>query len=470
MWLCIDQGGHSTRAAVLDADGRILVEESAPLDTSAREPHFVEHDPVALLRSVDRCIDGVVGELGAGVADLEAVGLATQRSTLLCAARHSGEALTPLISWQDRRGQEDLAQFDDAADLIKSITGLRLSPHYGAGKLRWCLQHLETVQRHRERDDLVGAPLSSYVVRHLCGDEYWRVDPVNASRTLLMDMRTSRWSDELLALFDLPASMLPDIQPCRSDHGNVTLDERRVPLAVVTGDQAAALYCLGEPAPGTAFVNIGTGAFVQAATGSAPVLDAGLLSSVAWQDGRATVYVLEGTVNGAASAVDHVSKALGTRLDPGGAELGRALAAIEHAPLYLNGVSGLGSPDWVADFASRFEGDGDPALCLAATYESIVFLIVRNLEQMRRHVQLASLTLSGGLAQLDWLAQYLADVSGLPVSRPVETEATLLGLAYLLGGNRRRPPRVRRFLPTPSAVARRRYLAWTIAMEAELGR
>ncbi|HSG65235.1 MAG TPA: FGGY family carbohydrate kinase [Gammaproteobacteria bacterium] len=468
MWLCIDQGGHSTRAAALDAEGRIVIEESAPLERVVRAPHFVEHDPAALLRSVDRCLEGVVSRLGPRVAELEAVGLATQRSTLLCAAKR-GDALTPLISWQDRRGQEDLAQFGSAAERITSITGLRLSPHYGAGKLRWCLQHLEAVRRHRERGDLVAAPLASYLVHHLCEGTPWRVDPVNASRTLLMDMRTASWSPELLALFGLSAAMLPDIAPCRSSYGSVALGKRRVPLTVVTGDQAAALYCLGEPSAGTAFVNIGTGAFVQVATGGEPVVDPGLLSSVVWQDGRGTVYVLEGTVNGAASAVDEVSATLGVRLDPRGSELARAFAAIEHAPLFLNGVSGLGSPDWVADFASRFEGEGGPSERIAATYESVAFLIVRNLERMRRHGQLSSLTVSGGLAQLDWLVQYLADLSGLPASRPAETEATLTGLAYLLSGGRsRRSARPRRFLPGENAVARRRYGAWTKAMEVGL--
>jgi glycerol kinase len=470
MWLCIDQGGHSTRAAVLDEAGRILVDEKTPLETIVRDPHFVEHDPRELLESVAASVRSVALQLGRDCARVRAAGLATQRSTLVCAARHDGEALSPLISWQDRRGQDDLRRFESQADRIKTLTGLRLSPHYGVGKLRWCLQNLESVRRHLGEHDVIGAPLVSYLLHHIAADGGWRVDPVNASRTLLMDMRTASWSEELLALFELPAELLPAIQPCRSAFGTLELGGHAVPLTVATGDQAAAVYCAGEPAPGTAFVNIGTGAFIQAFTGETPLLDDGLLSSIVWQDAHTTRYVLEGTVNGAAAAVDTVSAEMGRRFDPAGSDLLGALEQISAAPLFLNGVSGLGSPDWVADFASRFTGPGDPAQRIAAVYESIVFLIARNLRRMRRQLQLGTLTVTGGVSRLDWLAQRLADVSGLPVVRPTESEATLLGLAYLVSEGRCRvTDDANRFEPAPSAAAQRRFADWTAAMDTEVG-
>ncbi len=469
MWLCIDQGGHSTRAAVLDDSGRIVALQSAPLETVTREPCFVEHDPAALLESVRRCVAGIARELGRSVSHLESAGIATQRSTLVCASRATGAALTPLISWQDRRGQDDIERFDGHAERIKAITGLLLTPHYGMAKLRWCLQHVDAVRRHLAEEDLIGAPLASFLLHHLCRTDQWCVDPVNASRTLLMDMRTIEWSDELLALFELPRGLLPAIQPCRSSFGMLDVGGHAVPLTVATGDQSAALYCLGDPAAGTAFINIGTGAFVQAITGPLPVTDRALLSSIVWQDDEARAYVLEGTVNGAASAVDAVAAELGVRLAPAAPELERALDGIERAPLYLNGISGLGSPDWVADFSSRFEGRGSAAERLAAVYESVVFLIVRNLERMRKHLRLSRVTISGGLAQSDWIAQSLANLSGLPVTRPAEPEATLMGLGYLVSEGRMLPSDGgRHFDPLANAVAEGRYRDWTVAMEAEL--
>jgi len=469
MWLCIDQGGHSTRAAVFDEQGRTLSLRSAPLGTRSRAPCYVEHDPVELLESVDRCIRDVAHDLGQAARHIEAAGLATQRSTLVCASRLTGDALTPLISWQDRRGQDDLVRFEPRADRIKELTGLRLSPHYGAGKLRWCLRHLDSVKQKLGEDDLIGAPLASYLLHHLCGRGAWRVDPANASRTLLMDMSTGRWSQELLELFGLPIAMLPEICPCRADFGLLDLGGLAAPLTVSTGDQSAALFCLGEPDVATAFVNIGTGAFVQAVAGRAPILDPGLLSSIVWQDGAERLYVLEGTVNGAASALDAVAEELGQRLDPSSPELALALANMETAPLFLNGVSGLGSPDWVASFESRFEGEGSAAARVAAVYESIVFLIVRNLDRIRRHLPLGRVTISGGLAQMDWVAQTLADLAKLTVSRPLQSEATLMGLAFLVSEGRiQLQHRAERFEPALNPGLRARYERWTAAMEAAL--
>jgi glycerol kinase len=471
MWLCIDQGGQSTRVAVVDEAGRILVEEKAPLETTVRDPHFVEHDPQELLESVTACLRGVARQLGRSCGRVRAAGLATQRSTLVCAARHDGRALSPLISWRDRRGQDDLRCFEPQADRIKALTGLRLSPHYGVGKLRWCLQNLEPVKRHLAEGNVVGAPLASYLLHHMTAGDRWRVDPANGSRTLLMDMHAARWSEELLTLFGVPAELLPEIQPCRSEFGALELGGHAVPLTVATGDQAAAIYCAGEPASGTAFVNIGTGAFLQAPTGKTPLLDAGLLSSIVWQDADSTRYVLEGTVNGAAAAVDAVSDEIGRRFDPAGKDFLDALENIADAPLFLNGISGLGSPDWVADFSSCFTAPGDPAQKIAAVYESIVFLIARNLIRMRQHVRLRTLTVTGGVSRLDWLAQLLADVSGLPVVRPIEPEATLLGLAYLVSEGRcRASDDGRRFEPVTSAATRGRFEAWTAAMDVEVRR
>jgi glycerol kinase len=467
VWLCIDQGGHSTRAAIFDRSGAIVALASAAIETVRREPHYVEHDAAALIDSVDHCIVQAAAAVGSRVAEIEAAGIATQRSTLVCASRRSGRALTPLISWQDRRGLADIEQFHSHAERISDITGLRLSPHYGLAKLRWCLQHMPAVRQSGDAGDLVGAPLASFVIHHLCGADAWCIDPVNASRTLLMDARSLSWSAELLQLFDLPRGFLPDIQPCRSQWGGVGVGGYSVPLRVATGDQAAALFCVGEPRSGTAFVNVGTGAFIQAVAGSTLIADPALLGSVAWQDPDRRLYVLEGTVNGAASAIDAVSTEIGCRLDPEGPELAAALADIAHAPLFLNGVSGLGSPDWVADFASRFVGDGEPVLRLAAVYESIVFLIVRNLDHMRRRLPVAEITLTGGLAQSDWIAQTLANVSGMPVARLAESEATLVGLAYLVSdGQIHGSEASMRFEPSSAAVAVDRYREWTAAMDA----
>jgi glycerol kinase len=472
MWLCIDQGGHSTRVAAFAEGGRVLAHETAALGVSRRDRIHVEHDPRRMLESVDHCVRAVGRQLGHDCRRLKAAGLATQRSTLLCASKTSGAALSPIISWQDRRGHDDIARFGEHATRIKELTGLRLSPHYGVGKLRWCMRNLDAVSRHLTEGDLIGAPLASYLLWHLTAGGGWRVDPVNASRTLLMEAGGLRWSDELLDLFGIPGSILPVIRPCRSNFGSLEIEGQGVPIEVVTGDQAAAVFCSGTPEAGAAFVNIGTGAFIQAVTGSTLIRDDALLSSIVWHDASSRIYVLEGTVNGAASAVDAVSAELDLTPVPDGPQLDALLEDVMGAPLFLNGFSGLGSPDWVADFETRFEGGGNARRRLAAVYESIAFLIMRNLERMRQRLDLRRLVVTGGLGRVDWLAQCLADLSELQVSRPAEAEATTSGLAFLLSrgqtGAARPDENASTFEPRKNERCKRRYRRWTEAMEAQL--
>jgi len=339
-------------------------------------------------------------------------------------------------------------------------------------KLRWCLQHDEQAAAALAAGDLVAAPLAAFLLQSLTGNGAWRVDAANASRTLLMDLESLDWSPELGRLFAVPRGVLPEICSSRFAFGTLDCAGRQIPLSVATGDQSAALYCLGAPAPGTAFINVGTGAFVQVVTGAAPVADAALLASIVWWEGPERLYVLEGTVNGAGAAIEAVLEPLGFRRLPPPAALGAALGDIERAPLFLNGIAGLGSPDWRADFPSRFIGEGSPAQKLAAVYESIVFLLVRNLERMRSRVEIREIVLTGGLARLDWLAQRLATLATLPVRRLGEPEATARGLAVAVSRGRVRaaPPAGtdRLFEPEPATLAGERYERWTRALEAAL--
>jgi glycerol kinase len=471
MWLSIDQGGHASRAAVFDLRGEIVAYAEAPLSTE-RLGQRVEHASAELVASVRAAIAGVCAKLGSRASEIEAAGLATQRSTLVCARRSDGAALTPVVSWQDRRGAEDLARFADSAARIKTITGLQLSPHYGVGKIRWLRRHDGAVQQALAAGDVVAAPLASFVLHALGAGTAWQVDPANASRTLLMDMHTLQWSAELLELFAVPDTLLPEIRPSRFDYGRLDCNGVSIPLTVVSGDQSSALFCAGMPPAGTAFVNIGTGAFIQTVTGTRPIVDPSLLASIVWDSGVERLYVLEGTVNGAGAAIDAMLEPLGLSGPPPREKLPELLARIEDAPLFLNGVSGLGSPDWVADFPSRFVGAPASAeLKLAAVYESIVFLILRNLQRMRGRVVISEIILSGGLARIDWIAQRLADLLALPVRRPRVQEATALGLAHLLAAGRlagleRQAQTL--FHPRSADGAVARYRRWTEALDAAL--
>ena len=472
MWLSIDQGGHASRALVFDAGGEVAASAEVPVAT-CREGLRVEHDAAELVGSVARALESVGQQLGARVWEIEAAGIATQRSSLVCARRSTGSILTPVLSWQDRRGLDDIRGFARASERIKALTGLRLSPHYGVSKLRWCLAHDEPTRAALAEHDLVMAPLATLLLHRFADGDAWRVDPANASRTLLLDYRRLEWSAELERLFGVPPGVLPELTGSRFDYGAVRCGNAQVPLEVVMGDQPAALYAAGEPEPGTAFVVIGTGAFIQIVTGAEPVTDTALLTSIAWADADLRRYVVEGTVNGAGAAVAELLVQLRFEVPPAPAVLAAAFCESAQSPLFLNGIAGLGSPDWRPDFASRFVGTGSALQRLAAVYESIVFLVVRNLERMRMRVAVDGITLGGGIARFDFMAQALASLSGLPVKRWAQTEATARGLAVAMSRGRlppaRRPGHDRLFEPCAAELLRRRYERWSRALDAALG-
>jgi glycerol kinase len=349
------------------------------------------------------------------------------------------------------------------AGRIRDITGLPLSPHYGASKLRWYLDHVPAVQRAAAAHDLVFGPLSSYLVARLTAERACVVDPANASRTLLFDVATLQWSPDLLRLFDLAPSQLPACVPTRHDFGHVDCAGRRVPLTACTGDQSAAAFALGEPDVDCALVNAGTGAFIQRIAPPGAPLPAGILRSVVCADADGVLAGHEGTVNGAGSALDWLRERVAIDVDRGLAALAARAPLGDAVPLFMNGVGGLGAPYWRPDFPCEFVGDGDDAARLVAVVESIVFLLCANLERLQRSAALRRIRISGGLARNDYLCRCLASLSGLPVERPAAVEATARGVAYLAAGKPaswHSVPIERRFMPCDAPPLASRYARW----------
>ncbi len=470
LYLAIDQGGHGSRALVFDERGEALTAAERPCAVSHPRPHYVEHDPEELLASVRAALTEAWDALGSRRAAVAAAGLATQRSSIVCWDPRDGQALSPVLSWQDTRAQQWIAGFAGRAAEIHERTGLRLSAHYGVSKLRWCLDQLDAVRTARAAGRLVCGPLASFLLFRLLAERPLLVDPANASRTLLWNLHSRDWDAALLELFDVPRTLLPACVPSVHAFGTLMLAGRAIPLRVATGDQSAALYAGGEPPPDTAFVNIGTGAFLQRIQREPPARAWPLLASVVLQDGARLRFALEGTVNGAGSALRWLEREHGLA-DPE-ATLEAWLEQVGAPPLFLNGVSGLGSPYWVADFPSRFIGEGGLPERAAAVAESVVFLLARNLERMDALAGPArKIRASGGLARIDALCRRLADASRLPVERLGHCEATARGLAYLLAGAPASwpdPAGGRRFAPAANAALRARYRRWCAAMEAAL--
>jgi glycerol kinase len=467
LYLALDQGGHASRALVLDARGNVVVRALVEVATRSPRAEWVEQDADAVVVSLETAVARCHEQLGVRAGDIAAAGLATQRSSIVCWDRASGAALSPVLSWQDRRAAAWLEGLRDHAARVRAITGLVLSPHYGASKLRWCLDNLPEVARAAREQRLALGPLASFLLFRLLSERPVVADPANAARTLLFDLRRLDWDDGLLALFGIPRAALPRCVLSRDDYGTLKLAERSVPLTVATGDQSAALYAGAAPQRDCAYINLGTGAFVQYPTGSELRAAPGLLTGIVFHDGRTPLYTLEGTVNGAGSALAWAAEEL--QLPDLEAHLSRWLDEQREPPLFLNGIGGLGAPFWVADFPSRFIGKGSSQERAVAVAESIVFLLATNLERMPRA---SRLIVSGGLARHDGLCRRLADLTGVPVERSRELEATARGLAWLVAGcpaEWSADSARDEFAPAENESLRVRHRRWRAAMDAALG-
>ena len=393
---------------------------------------WVEQDAEELVASVFTVLEKIAVQLDEDVKRIRVAGLATQRSNVVCWDRRNGSALSPAISWQDRRAYQWMEQFQEHGPLIRRKTGLVVSAHYGVSKLKWCLDNLPAVKQAREQNYLAYGPLASFLVFHLLQKPKTLIDPANASRTLLWNIDTKNWDTELLNLFGLPGEFLPECVPSAASYGDIELANVLIPLTLVTGDQPAALYAFGQPDKEIAYINMGTGVFIQRPTGSHKRDIPGLLCSVVYQDTKQTHHVIECTVNGAANALMEVEDVLGISGIEAEQKFDQWLQDIVEPPLFLNGVAGLGTPYWVPNFPCKFIGDGEAEAKIVSVAESILFLVWINLQLLQQqYKQLSKLVVTGGVANSDGLCQKLANLVEIPVYRPLQAEATALGVAFL---------------------------------------
>ncbi len=339
--------------------------------------------------------------------------------------------MTPILSWQDRRNAPLITSLRAHAADIHQRTGLFLSPHYGASKIRWCLDHNARVSAAAAQHTLAAGPLIGFLSQQLLEQHPLGVDPANAGRTLLWNLHTRTWDDQLAAWFGVPLSILPTVMPSYSEFGTLLTGARRIPLRVLQGDQPAALFADGWPQLDHIYVNIGTGAFIQRPCDQLPPeLPRHLRSLVLLGLGR-DIYTAEATVNGAAAAVDYLFTQ--HRRAPDTLLLARCLENTPAPPLFLNGIGGLAAPWWLPEFASHFIGENtDLEAQLAGVLESVLFLITVNIEHLATLAPRPThIVLSGGWSHIDELARRLAALTGLSVGCQTQAEATARGTAFL---------------------------------------
>lgn len=442
LFLAIDQGGQSTRVAIYTATGEQRCSFSAACATTHRKAEnastdFIEQNGEEILAGIRACLQKIHQHLGGDVKQIKAAGFAGQGSSLLCWNNQTGAALTPVLSWQDIRGESYLHNISLNHQQTQQLTGLRLSPHYGATKMRWCLDNDEKVAQAKADHCLSIGPIVSYIFWHLltANDKKSLVDPGHAQRTLLWNLARNEWDQTLLDIFQIPRDVLPQCLHHNSHFGNLQLGDHTIPFTASARDQGASLFARGLPEPGACYINIGTGAFIQRLSENLNAPD-GLLVSPLWLPEDATskkYYAWEATVNGAAAAISFIQQHTGLAVTP--QEMDRALTLNPIGDCYfLNAVGGLSAPYWRTDLQSRFSKNLSAEEKILAWIESVIFQIVINVQLMNQSGATKKIIISGGFSKADAVCQKIADLTCSHVHRSDNADATVQGAACMAAG------------------------------------
>lgn len=444
--MALDQGTTSSRAIVFGRDGAVLGAAQEAFPQHYPEPGWVEHDPEDIWGSQLRSCRLALERSGLEAADLAAIGIANQRETVLLWDAETGASLGNAIVWQCRRTADRCAALERAGfgPTIEARTGLRLDPYFSATKIEWLLANRRGASELLAKGRLRAGTIDSFLVWRLTGGRHHVTDHSNASRTMLLDLHSLEWADDLLDLFGVPGRILPQLRPSSAVIGPTDPSwlGAAVPIAGMAGDQQAALFGQGALTPGDSKNTYGTGCFLLMNVGPRPVRPQnGLLSTVAWTLGPnadEVSYALEGSVFMAGGAVQWLRDALGLIETPSDIGPLAARAPDNGGVYFVPALTGLGAPYW--DPYARglliglTRGTAREHIARAAE-EAICFQTRAVLDAMNRTsgVEVAGLRADGGAAGDDFLLQLQADVLGIPVVRPRVRETTALGAAALAG-------------------------------------
>ena len=438
--LAIDQGTTSSRAILFDASGRPL--QVAQKEFSQYYPHdgWVEHDPEDIWSSTLAVTQEVLSRAQSTPAS---IGITNQRETTIVWDRASGEPIYNAIVWQDRRTADTCERLrEDGHEVeINARTGLLLDPYFCATKIAWILDHVEGARQSAEKGDLAFGTVDTFLLWRLTGGKVHATDATNASRTSLFNIHQQRWDEMLLALFNVPVSLLPQVKDSAADFGttDTAVLGQSIAVGALVGDQQAALVGQACLAPGMLKSTYGTGCFAILNTGSEALASRHrLLTTIAYRIQGEVTYALEGSIFMAGASVQWLRDELGL-VDSANETATLAAGLDSNEGVYLvPAFTGLGAPHWNPYARGTLLGmtrATTPAHIARATLEAVCYQSAELLGAMAEDSgqSPALLRIDGGMARNDWLAQFLADISNTPVERPVLLETTALGAARLAG-------------------------------------
>jgi len=440
--LAMDQGTTSSRAIIFD--GQYAIVEQAQQEFAQHFPDsgWVEHSPADIWQTSLDTARQALANAGISADQIAAIGITNQRETTLLWDRNSGEPIYNAIVWQDRRTADYCNSLKDQGQepMITSKTGLLLDPYFSATKVAWILDNVEGARARAEAGELAFGTMDTWLLWNLTEGKSHATDATNASRTMLYNIHSGRWDNELLQLFDIPASLLPVVKDCAADFGSTELLGGEVPILGIAGDQQAAT--LGQACFKTGMMKstYGTGCFALLNTGDSAVSSRNrLLTTIAYQLDGKTTYALEGSIFIAGAAVQWLRDGLGI-IDSAKQSGELAAEADNSQQVYMiPAFTGLGAPWWDADARGALIGltrGTGPAEISRAALESVCYQTLDLLKAMQADWQQSGdtvLRVDGGMVASDWTMQRLADILQAPVDRPVIAETTALGAAWLAG-------------------------------------
>jgi glycerol kinase len=485
--LALDQGTTGTHVTILDSRLQVAGRAYREFTQHFPKPSWVEHDLEEIWASSEYCIARALKDAGLKGADIAAVGITNQRETTGLWHRGTGKPLGHAIVWQDRRTAEICAQLKAKGleNRVREVTGLVLDPYFSGTKLTWMFEHLKGARARAEKGDVCFGTIDTWLVYKLTGGQAHVTDVSNASRTLLMDLRSLLWDDELRSLLGVPAACLPQIRGSAEVYGTTrgmkSLPDG-IPVSGMAGDQQAALFGQACFEPGESKCTYGTGAFLLMNTGSTPVRStAGLLTTVAWRLGEQTTYALEGSSFIAGAAVQWLRD--GLKVIKRAPDIEALAMSVKDSGdvVFVPALAGLGAPHWRPEARGLFAGiDRSTTVAhLARAVLEGIALQIHDLADAMRHDSgrdIPSFKVDGGAAANNLLMQYQADVLNTSVVRPKNLETTSLGAAFLgglgagvwssLDAIRRAWKADRTFKPKMKPQLRERHLAkWKRAVE-----
>ena len=439
--MSLDQGTTSSRAIIFNRHGETISVAQKPFTQYFPTPGWVEHDAKEIWGSQIAVLTEALAKSGLEAKDIAAIGVTNQRETTVVWDRATGEPVCNAIVWQDRRTAKYCDSLHDKRDWIRGKTGLIIDAYFSATKVKWILDNVENARKRAERGELCFGTIDTWLIWNLTKGEVFVTDPSNASRTMLYNIHTLDWDDELLALFDIPRSMLPEVRASSEVYGTVSTRylEHPVPIAGIAGDQQAALFGQLCTEKGMLKNTYGTGCFLLMNTGDEAVTSKNnLLTTIAWKVGGKTTYALEGGVFVGGAAVQWLRD--GARIIRTSADINTLAATVEDngGVYFVPALTGLGAPYWDSYARGAFFGitrgttDGHLA---RATLEGIAFQVYDIVKAMEADAgaQTRELRVDGGASMSDYLMQTQADIFGFNIVRPKTVETTALGAAYLAG-------------------------------------